>query len=196
MQWKRSRLVPRVVIRKVKKDISLGQHSNSPQRKSALLRSSESAWNPSFSASTYRFFFLMLFINLFFWLCQIFIAVCELSLIVGWGLLVWGHRLQAHRLSSCGTQAWLPWGVWDLSSLARGWTRVPCIARQILNYRTIIEARLPHLFFISFLERKDMQIWAKSFFFRIILRVKSLNAMFFNLLSGAISVSRTGNSVS
>ena len=41
----------------------------------------------------------------------------------------------AHRLSSCGTQALLLHGMWDLSSQTRDQTCIPCIARQILNHR-------------------------------------------------------------
>ena len=40
------------------------------------------------------------------------------------------------RLSSCGTQTQLPQGMWDLSSLARDRTCVPCTARQILSHWT------------------------------------------------------------
>ena len=40
------------------------------------------------------------------------------------------------RLLSCDTRAYLPCGMWDLSSSTRDWTCVPCIARQILNHWT------------------------------------------------------------
>lgn len=40
------------------------------------------------------------------------------------------------RLSRCGVRAQLPLGTWDLSSLSRAGTLVPCLARQILNHRT------------------------------------------------------------
>ena len=38
---------------------------------------------------------------------------------------------------SCGMQAYLLQGMWNLGSLTRDQTGVPCIARQILNLRTI-----------------------------------------------------------
>ena len=47
----------------------------------------------------------------------------------------------AHGLSSCGTQALLPRGTWDPSSLTRDRTCVPCIGRQILNHWTTREIR-------------------------------------------------------
>ena len=39
----------------------------------------------------------------------------------------------AHRLSSWGAWAWLRCSVWDLSSLTRDRTHLPCTGRQILN---------------------------------------------------------------
>ena len=45
----------------------------------------------------------------------------------------------AHRLSSCGTRAPLLCSTWDLSSLTRDRTCVPCIARCILNHSTTRE---------------------------------------------------------
>ena len=68
-----------------------------------------------------------------------------------WDLLLQhtGSLTVAHGLSSCNiwdpelkgfsggsAQAWLPHGMWDLSSLTRDSTCVPCIARWILNYTT------------------------------------------------------------
>ena len=43
-------------------------------------------------------------------------------------------------LSSCGAWASLPCGMWDLSSLTRDRTRVPCVGRRILNHWTASEA--------------------------------------------------------
>ena len=40
-----------------------------------------------------------------------------------------GSVVSRHRLSC-------PWGTWDLSSLTKEWTRVPCIGRWILNHWT------------------------------------------------------------
>ena len=58
-----------------------------------------------------NFYYLLwkLYLFISFWLCWVFIAV--------WGL-------------SC------PHGMWDLSSLIRDWTHIPCLARQILNHWT------------------------------------------------------------
>ena len=45
----------------------------------------------------------------------------------------------ASVFSSCGPWAWLPDGMWDLSSLTKDRTHVPCIGRQILNHWTTSE---------------------------------------------------------
>ena len=45
---------------------------------------------------------------------------CTDSLAVGTGS-------RAHRLSSCGTQAQMLHGMWNLSTPTRNWTHVPCI---------------------------------------------------------------------
>ena len=42
-------------------------------------------------------------------------------------------------LGSYGARTWLPWGMWNLRSLSRDQTHVPCIGRQILNYWTTRE---------------------------------------------------------
>ena len=42
----------------------------------------------------------------------------------------------ASGLPSYGTQAYLLHGMWDLSSLTRDWTHIPCIAKWILNHWT------------------------------------------------------------
>ena len=44
-----------------------------------------------------------------------------------------------HGLSICGAWAYLPHGIWILSSPTRDQTQVPCIARQIFNYWTTRE---------------------------------------------------------
>ena len=41
-----------------------------------------------------------------------------------------------HELPSCGAQAQLLCSMWDLSSLTRDGTHIPCIARWILNHWT------------------------------------------------------------
>ena len=64
------------------------------------------------------------------------------------GSVVCGTRalVEALELSSCGVQAQLPCGMWDLSSLTRDRTHVPCIARRILYHWTTREV----LWFASF----------------------------------------------
>ena len=51
-----------------------------------------------------------------------------------WTLQLWHTGSRARGLSSCGTWAWLPHGMWDVSSPARDQTHVPCIGKQILNH--------------------------------------------------------------
>ena len=65
-----------------------------------------------------------------------------LSLVVACGLCSLQHAgslVEARNLSSCGMQVLLPHGMWDLSSLTRGRTLVPCIVRRILYHWTIRE---------------------------------------------------------
>ena len=73
----------------------------------------------------------------------LFIAVCRPVTIAA--SLVAEHRLQARRLSNCGSRAqslhWEDVG----SSQTRARTRVPCIGRQILNHCATREA--PVFFF-------------------------------------------------
>ena len=68
---------------------------------------------------------------LFFKKSFIYLAVLGLSYDV-WGLL-----------SSCAAWAYLPYGTWDLRSLTRDGTCVPCIGRRILNHWTTREAPTP-----------------------------------------------------
>ena len=74
----------------------------------------------------------------------IYLAALRLSCGM-WDLCMWC------RLSSCGAQApehagsvvvaqaELLQNIWDLSSLTRDWTHIPCVARQILYYWTTRE---------------------------------------------------------
>ena len=41
-------------------------------------------------------------------------------------------QVVVHGLRSCGMQAWLLWGLWDLCSPTRDWIHIPCTTRQIL----------------------------------------------------------------
>ena len=50
-----------------------------------------------------------------------------------------GSLVEARELSSCGTWAQLPRGMWDLSSPTRDGTRIPCIGRWILYHWTTRE---------------------------------------------------------
>ena len=50
-----------------------------------------------------------------------------------------GSFVEVHRLSSCGSRAQLPHGTWDLNSLTRDQSHVPCIARRILSHWTTRE---------------------------------------------------------
>ena len=54
--------------------------------------------------------------------------------------------VEARKLSSCGVQAWLPHSMWNLSSLTRDQTRVPCIVRRILYHWTTRE--VPYIVFL------------------------------------------------
>ena len=58
-----------------------------------------------------------------------------------------GSLVEAGGLSSCGVWASLPRGMWDLSSLTRNQTCVPCIAGRILYHWTTREVHV-HLFLI------------------------------------------------
>ena len=75
------------------------------------------------------FFFFNFYLFICVWLCWVFIAVEGLfpvvmsrghSLVAVLGLLTAGascvaeHRLSARGFYTCGTQAYLPWGTWNL----------------------------------------------------------------------------------
>ena len=66
----------------------------------------------------------------FLWLCRVFVAVCRIFTVA---------CALEHRLSSSGTWALLPLGMWNLSSSTRDQIRVPFIKRQILNLWTTKE---------------------------------------------------------
>ena len=66
-----------------------------------------------------------------------------------WGLgsgLYWvfiaARRLPIVMPGQSRARVWLLWGMWDLSSLTRDQTYVPCIGRQILNYWTTKKSRV------------------------------------------------------
>ena len=54
-------------------------------------------------------------------------------------------HVEVRELSSCGWWAYLPRSMWDLSSLTRDQTRVPCSGRQILYQWTTRE--IPIIYF-------------------------------------------------
>ena len=96
--------------------------------------------------------------HLYFWLSQV--------LTVAHGIFTEAYRL----LSSCGSQAHVPWGLWDLSSLTRDPVCTPCNGRQILNHWTTREIlRLhhfmfpPQMFVIQFLHMLD-STWCCHYF--------------------------------
>ena len=68
--------------------------------------------------------------NIFFFLFSV-LATLGLYRIVR-PLHLWCMGSRAHWLSSCSTK--LLHSMWDLSSLTRDWTHVPCIGGQILNH--------------------------------------------------------------
>ena len=63
-----------------------------------------------------RAFFVFFNMFSFLWLCRVFVAACGIFT-VAWAL--------EHRLSSCGTRALSPLGMWNLSSSTRDQIRVP-----------------------------------------------------------------------
>ena len=73
------------------------------------------------------------------------------------GSIVCGMRplVEAHELSSCGAQAQLLRGMWDLSSLTRDRTRVPCIVRWILYHW--ITREVPERNFLIFKNTAEFQ---------------------------------------
>ena len=89
---------------------------------------------PTSQKHTCTFFFFLIFIHLLIWLHRVLVAARGLFVMVR-GLL-----------STCGTQAQLPCSMWDLSSLTRDWTRVPCIGRWIFSHWTTREVPA-HVYF-------------------------------------------------
>ena len=88
----------------------------------------------------------------------VFIAAHRLSLVAAlgdfsswWckGFLLQNTGSRACRLSRCSVWVQLPHGMWDLSSLTRNRTCVPCIERQILNHWTTREVPLHHCLFLK-----------------------------------------------
>ena len=60
-----------------------------------------------------------------------------------WGLSSWAMGSRVLVLSTSGSLALLPHGMWDLSTPTRGRTCIPCIARRILNSQ--ITREVPNL---------------------------------------------------
>ena len=102
-----------------------------------------------------------LFLLIYFWLCQVFVAARRLSLVAAsggysslwcagfslqWLLLLHSTGSRCTAFSSCGTQAQQLWHTGLVaprhvgSSRTRARTRVPCIGRRILNHCTTREA--------------------------------------------------------
>ena len=115
----------------------IGKHPKAHQQRPSLI-----SFMPNFSISLIVPFPCLLKIVkcftldsfFFFWLCCVFfIAAQGLSLVAVRGFLLFSR---AFRLSNCGKQAYLPHGMWDLTSLTRGGTCIPCSERWILNHWT------------------------------------------------------------
>ena len=109
--------------------------------------------------------FLVLFLKLLKILAAwLFVVACGFPLLQGKAFLSWSKDFSScamrapelHRL--CGTQALpqvavcglLSRDMWDLGSLTRDWTYVPCIGKQILNHGTTREVPLALLKIRSF----------------------------------------------
>ena len=74
------------------------------------------------------FFFFLIYLFIYFWVCWVFVSVRGLSLVVASGghsssqcmdlslsrPLVVEHKLQTRRLSNCGSRAQLLYSMWDL----------------------------------------------------------------------------------
>ena len=94
-------------------------------------------------APWWDFFFEYLFI----WLCLAFVVACRLLLcstldslvVVHMGSICCFWAAEHVGFGSCGTQAQLPQGIWNLRSPARDWTHTSYIARQVLNHWTTRE---------------------------------------------------------
>ena len=56
-----------------------------------------------------------------------------------------------------------PWGMWDLNSLTRDWTCMPCIRRQSSNYWTTWEVPIMTPFFFFFLNPEFSWQWNELF---------------------------------
>ena len=83
-------------------------------------------------------FFKFSFLN--FRLPWVSIIVHSLSLIAAHRLLLlWNTSLRVSRLSSWQCAGLFSCGMWDVSSLIRAWTYVPCIGRRIFNHWTTRE---------------------------------------------------------
>ena len=107
--------------------------------------------------SPIRFFFKL------HWVCLavpgFFAAARSLSLVVALRLLLLRSTgSEVHRLSSCSTQAWLPPGMWHLSSPTRDQTRIPCIGRWILNHWTTRE--VPPVRFLTVDSKRGKQLFS------------------------------------
>ena len=85
------------------------------------------------------------------WLSRVLVVALEIF-IVSCGIFCWGTWILQLwcRLSNCGAWTYLPHCVWDLISLTKDCTYVPCLASQILNHWTTREVP-PVKFLISLL---------------------------------------------
>ena len=77
--------------------------------------------------------YLFILKNIYLYLAALDLVAPQGSFTVSCGISPHGPRVLV--LSSSGSLALLPHGMWDLSTLTRDRTCVPCIARQILNHQ-------------------------------------------------------------
>ena len=111
----------------------------------------------NFLAKPVFFFFKLINLFIYFWLCWVFVSVRGLSPVAASGghssawyvglftiaaSLVAEHRLQMRRLSNCGSRAQLLRSMWDPPRPGPEPVS-PCISRQILNHCTTREAPNP-----------------------------------------------------
>ena len=109
------------------------------------------------------------------------VVVCRFSLLWLWrtgsrvhglcSLRHVGSLVEAQELSSCGTRAQVPRGMWEPSSPTRDRTRVPCIGRQILYHWTTRE--VPGQYFKIDISYSFTMMLKLVFLFMYILQMES-----------------------
>ena len=125
--------------------------------KSNLLRREHCHLCVSFKTISFSFSFFLKkkLINLTAWglSCRMWDIHCII-----WDLSLRCTGSSVHGLSSCCVRAQLFYGMWDLSSLTKDRTCMPCIARWILKHWIIKEASPPMFF------REETALWPPALF--------------------------------